>query len=431
MHLHSKYSRAVSPQMLPKNMAAWAKVKGVNLIAAADFTHPIWLQQLKEELVEAGEGIYKLKKKENDVLFIISGEISSIYSQGGKTRRIHNLVFVPNFKITDKINSALKKRGANLFSDGRPIIGLSALELADLVFNIDPDCLIIPAHIWSPWFSLFGSRSGFDSLKECFGKFAQNIYAIETGISSDPAMNWRVEELENLSIVSFSDAHSLPKIGREATVFKVRGKKNLSFAYQDLISAIKKERKSDWYVSSTIEFYPEEGRYHFDGHRKCKIRRSPQETRKKGAVCPICGKPLTLGVAYRVSQLSIRKINPVKKEIKGLAVQSHPREEQPPYITLVPLLEIIAEVKEKGVNTKGVKEAYDQMIKSLGSELDILLQSPLEKINSLFGKKMREGIEKNRKGEITIEPGFDGQYGTVKIWEKEEKDLGEKQASLF
>ncbi|MFH1601388.1 MAG: endonuclease Q family protein [Candidatus Shapirobacteria bacterium] len=417
LHLHSKYSRAVSQEMVLENMTDWAKIKGLNLLAAPDFTHPLWFKELKNKLKLKSRGVYCLKNAP-EIGFIVSGEISSIYSQNGKTRRIHNLVFAPDLDSAFKINKALLRAGANLSSDGRPIIGLSSIQLADLVLSANPECLIIPAHIWTPWFSLYGSRSGFDSLQECFGQYANNIFAIETGISSDPKMNWPIKDLENLSILSFSDAHSLPKIGREATIFKTKNKKGLDFTYSDLALAVKRDKAARWHISSTIEFYPEEGRYHYDGHRKCKIRRSPEETRKKGNICPVCAKSLTLGVAYQVAKIA---------NLGGSASF----QKRPPFITVIPLLEIIAEVEQVGANSKRVKEKYSRMVKSLGSEIDVLLNVSLEKIKNLFGLRMSEAIERNRLGKISIDPGFDGQFGKVNIWPKKGESLAEKQIALF
>jgi len=414
-------------------MAEWAEKKGINLLGTADFTHPLWFRQLKNELKEVSPGVYKLHSQKGKEItrFIISGEISSIYKQGNKQRRTHNLILVPNFIAAEKIIVALQKRGANLQSDGRPIIGLSSQELAELVFSCDPNCLLIPCHIWTPWFSLYGSRSGFDSIQECFGSLEKQIFAIETGLSSDPAMNWQIKELQSRQIVSFSDAHSPAKIGREATIFKSKNDQQSIFSYQDLVEAIKNSPRANWYISATIEFYPEEGKYHYDGHRNCQIRRSPKETGQKGTLCPVCGKPLTLGVLYRVKQLACEEIAPLQKKIGDVAFQFDPRGNRPPYVTLVPLSEIIAEVEGVTTTTKKVQQIYQEMISRLGSEFYILLESPLEKIKSLFGQRVGEGIEKVRKRQIVIEPGFDGVFGKVKIWQEEKKEDQEQQMAFF
>jgi uncharacterized protein (TIGR00375 family) len=428
LHLHSKYSRAVSQQMMPESMSRWAVKKGIDLLATSDWTHPLWLKELEASLTESEKGIYKFKSKESNlsrVNFVLSTEISSIYSQGGQTRRIHNLVLVPSFTAAAKINTELKRRGCNLMSDGRPIIGLSSIELAELVWTIDDQALIIPAHIWTPWFSMYGSKSGFDSLKECWGQFADRIYAVETGLSSDPAMNWRIKDLDKRTIISNSDAHSPAKIGRETVVFAAKSNIVNSFNYQDLVGALKNNKQANYKISYTIEFYPEEGKYHYSGHRKCKVRHSIIDTHKKGTTCPVCGKPLTLGVMHRVDELAARdEINPVKKKNKaGLVGYYNPVDEnRPPYIMLVPLLEIISESLNVGSTSKTVETEYENMIKNLGSELQILTQTNIEKIARLSGKKIAEGIKKVRSGDIMVEPGFDGLFGVVKIWNNEKMD---------
>ena len=448
LHLHSKYSRAVSQQMEPQTMAEWAQKKGIDLIATGDWTHPLWLKELESQLKEAGEGIYKLKSQfsasnlQKEVKFVLSTEISSIYSQGGKTRRIHNLVFAPSFSTVRKINQELRRRNCNLMADGRPIIGLSSIQLAELVWSIDKNCLIIPAHIWTPWFAMFGSKSGFDSLEECWGQYADKIYAIETGLSSDPAMNWRIKELDSRAIVSFSDAHSPAKLGREATVLqvknsKLKGKSSAEkskifndFNFKDLSAAIKQDKNSAWEIAYTIEFHPEEGKYHYSGHRNCGIKQSPEETKKKGTVCPVCGKPLTLGVMHRVEQLAGRPaIKPVKKQNQaGLVGYYNPGDKnRPPYVMLVPLVEIIAESFNIGVSSIKVKNEYENLIKTFVSEIEILTQTNYQEIAKVAGSKIAEGIKKARSGDVFIEPGFDGVFGVVKVWPnlsaKESKNL--------
>ena len=465
LHLHSKYSRAVSPQMEPRIMAQWAFQKGIDLIATSDWTHPLWLKELEGSLEETGEGIFRLKgslnrrlksantKKKQEPRFILSTEISSIYSQGGKGRRIHNLVYIPSFATAHKINDELKRRGCNLMSDGRPIIGLSSIELAELVWSVDEDCLIIPAHCWTPWFALYGSKSGFDSIEECYGKFSDRIYAIETGLSSDPAMNWRIKDLETRSIVSFSDAHSPAKLGREATVFQKKTKNqkpktkntNLNmkkFSFNDLAGAIKQDKNSDWEIAYTIEFHPEEGKYHYTGHRNCGVKHSPEETKSKGTTCSVCGRALTLGVMHRVEELAgYDEFKPLKKESEaGLIGYYHPKDKsRPPYVMLVPLMEILAESFNIGVQSQRVKNEYENLTKNLGSEFDILTSIKIEEIKSLAGEKAAQGVQKARKGDIVIDPGFDGVFGTVKIWspektgKEEDKDLlsAKEQMSLF
>ena len=293
-HIHSKYSRATSKDMDVLHLAEWAKLKGIDLMGTGDFTHHLWLEELKHNLEDCGNGLLKYA----NVYFMLTAEISSIYSKGGKGYRIHNLIFAPSFAVVDKINNALFRRGANLSSDGRPIIGLPAAELARIVFDIDENCMIVPAHCWTPWFSLFGSMSGFDKIEDCFEEYTEKIFALETGLSSDPGMNWRLSALDKFTLISNSDSHSPQKIGREANVF------DCELNYSTIREVLRtKDRKRFLY---TIEFFPEEGKYHFDGHRFCKIRLSPGETRQHNGKCPKCAKPVTVGVMNRVEQLADR-----------------------------------------------------------------------------------------------------------------------------
>src|SRR3990170_6598178 len=321
LQLHSKYARAVSKDMVIPKIWEWAKIKGINLIATGDWTHPLWLREIKSHTEETGSGLLKLKNTGNGQgstgpQFLLETEVSCIYSQGGKLRRIHILIWVPTISSAEKINKKLTSMGANLMSDGRPIMGLTSKQIIEAVLSIDPKSLVIPAHVWTPWFSLYGSESGFDSIEECFGDYSRYIYAVETGLSSNPAMNWRIKELDTRSIVSFSDAHSGPKLGREATVFELE---ELSFkAIREAIMVPSKESRimnhesggvnnlTNNRIAYTIEFYPEEGKYHYTGHRNCNVRQTPDETRSKGTVCPVCGRKLTVGVMHRVDQLAGR-----------------------------------------------------------------------------------------------------------------------------
>ncbi|NMC36556.1 DNA helicase UvrD [Candidatus Beckwithbacteria bacterium] len=427
LHLHSKYSRAVSKNMTLPIMAKMAKVKGIDLLATGDFTHPLWIRELESQLEETKQGIYRVKSESEGALYILGTEISCIYSQGGKGRRIHILVFAPNLETVKKINEAMRNRGCNLMSDGRPIIGLSIIDLCKLLFGISEDIILIPAHVWTPWFGLLGSKSGFDSLRECCGTYAEKIYAVETGLSSDPAMNWRITEFDNRSIVSFSDAHSPDKLGRELTIFESKNKEN--FSYQDFKAALQK--KGDWRIKETIEFYPEEGKYHVDGHAKCNIRQLPQETRSRGQMCHVCGKPLTLGVMGRVEQLASRDVEIVKKTDKqGITHYQAEQSGTNPYVMLVPLKEIIAEILEKGVNTKAVAILYDQLIDQFKSELAILREVDIKAIESVGGTKLGQAIAKVRSGDIVVEPGYDGVFGTVKIWGNGATDNTPSQSQL-
>ncbi|MCH7730271.1 DNA helicase UvrD [Patescibacteria group bacterium] len=429
LQLHSRFARAVSSKMVVPTISRWARKKGIDLVATGDWTHPVWFRELKANLEEAGEGTYKVKGEgEGAPRFLLSTEVSSIYSQGEKTRRIHTLIFAPSFEVVEKINKEFAARGANLLSDGRPIVGLSAKTVAQIVLDVDERCLIIPAHAWTPWFSLYGSMSGFDSLSECFGDLAGSIYAIETGLSSDPAMNWRIEELKERRIVSFSDAHSPQKLGREATVFELP-----EISYESVREAIVGKGNSK--IAYTLEFYPEEGKYHYTGHRKCKVVYSPKETRKKGVTCPVCGKNLTVGVMSRVESLASYDVD-TESQMDEFGVRWIKDKEgrRPSYAMLVPLLEIIAEARGMGVGTKTVMVAYEQLIGPFGNEFNVLLKTPLKELQNVADEKVVEGIKKVRAGDIVIEPGYDGVFGKVKIWKEEEmkkEKASADQTTLF
>jgi len=396
LHIHSKYSRATSKEMNLESLDQWAKIKGIKVLATGDFTHPAWFQEIKTKLEEAEPGLYKLKGSETGTRFLLSVEISSIYSQGGKTRRVHNLILASSMEVAEKINIALSWQG-NIKSDGRPILGISSMDLAKLVFGISEEAVIIPAHAWTPWFSIFGSMSGFDTIEECFGEYANKIFALETGLSSDPAMNWRLSKLDNISLISNSDSHSAEKIGREANVFDTE----LSFA--GIIDAIKsRDLKKFLY---TIEFFPEEGKYHYDGHRLCGVVLSPEETKKKNKICPQCGKPLTVGVMYRVNELADRPNNFVSKA-------------RVPFKKVVPLLEIIREIFGVASVTKKVRAEYDRLIDVFGTELAILIDTPIEEIKARGSIELANALDKVRSGNISIQPGYDGEYGKVSIFGK-------------
>lgn len=466
LQLHSKYSRAVSPQMVIPYIWQWARTKGIGLIATGDWTHPLWMREIKANLEEAGNGLLRIKNQEfgsnlsmqtgnleEGPYFLLATEVSSIYSQGGKLRRIHTLIWVGSFDTADKINKELTRRGAHLLSDGRPIIGLSSIAVAELVFSIDPQALVIPAHVWTPWFSLYGSESGFDSISECFGQFAKDIYAIETGLSSNPSMNWRIKELDHRTILSFSDAHSGPKLGREATVFEIQ---EMSYkAIREAIigpkvippSIINPQQQSSTFnhlssnrIAYTIEFYPEEGKYHYTGHRSCGVKQTPEETKKKGNICPVCGRKLTVGVMHRVEQLAGRseeELRLVKRKIDGTLIEgvySQTFPDRPPFISLVPLQEILAETLGGLPTSKNIQNEYKKLTDLLGGEFQILLSKLRPEIAKVSGEKVSVAIEKVRNGEIVVDPGYDGVFGVVKIWEEEKKEgTGEQkdQLSLF
>ena len=397
-HVHSAYSRATSKECVPEFLDLWARRKGLALIGTGDFTHPRWFADIESLLVPAEPGLFKLKSKDSGTRFLLTTEISNIYSRGGATRRVHNLVFAPDTATVRKINESLIRRGANLISDGRPIIGLDSEELLKMVLGANPEAAFVPAHAWTPWFSVFGSMSGFDSLEEAFGEETKNIFAIETGLSSDPAMNWRLSKLDNISLISNSDSHSLQRLGREANVF------DAELSYQGIMDAIKSRDCSKFL--ETIEFFPEEGKYHFDGHRNCGVSLSPEETLKIGGKCPVCGKPLTIGVLNRVHKLADRP-------------NGYVDEKKIPYKSLIPLDEIIAEAYGVGTSSKKVKEEYERIV-SVVPELEVLMDKSEAELFSSIDPKIAEGIVKVRRGEVEIDPGYDGEYGKIKIF-KEEK----------
>lgn len=421
LHIHSRFSRAVSQKMNPSNMFIWGKKKGINILGTGDFTHPIWFRELKNELVEENEGIYRIKnnnqRSNTDPRFILATELSCIYSESGKVYRIHNLVLAPSFEVVEKINKTLLSHGFNLSSDGRPILGLSSRNLAELLFSIDENIFIIPCHVWTPWFSLYGSRSGYDSIDECFKDYSKKIYAVETGLSSDPSMNWRIKELSNRSIVSFSDSHSLEKMGREATVLRKKDLK-LKTTFQEVVSAFKQDPKGNLEIAHTIEFYPEEGKYHFTGHRNCGVSYSPEETKEKGEICPVCHKPLTVGVMHRIDELASEKADNYKleKDEFGLVWIKDPNKIRPPYISLVPLLEILKEALSSGISSINVLSTYDRLISNFGSELKVLTKTQISEIQKIAGERVAGGIKKVRERDISISPGFDGEFGHVSIW---------------
>lgn len=408
-HLHSKHSRATSPRMDLENLDKWAQIKGVKVLGTGDFTHPVWFKELKEKLEPAEAGLFKIKKNKEGTKFILSSEISCIYSKGGRVRKIHIIVFASSLEAVEKINIRLGSIG-NLAADGRPILGLDAKELAKIVLDISKDCLIVPAHAWTPWFSIFGSRSGFDSIEECFEDYSKYIYAIETGLSSNPAMNWRLSALDRITLISNSDSHSPEKIGREANVFDTK------LDYFSIIKAIKsKDSKKLLY---TVEFFPQEGKYHYDGHRSCDISLSPEESRKYNNICPRCGKPLTIGVLNRVEQLADRP--------EGFKPQN-----AIPFKSLVPLKEIIAEALGVTVGTKQVDKNYRILIEKFNNEFEVLLNTPKKELEEITSSEIAEGLIRVREGRVFIEPGFDGVYGKVRIFSEGEQKSFSKQGTLF
>lgn len=404
LHIHSKYSRAVSQEMTLENIDVWAGKKGIQVMATGDFTHPQWFNEIKTKFKQSEDGLYKIQ----NTRFMLTTEISSIYSKNGKVRRIHNLIFAPSIEAVEKINTKLGWIG-NLKSDGRPILGLDSKKLLKIVLDADEKCVLVPAHAWTPWFSIFGSMSGFDSIEECFEEMSPHIFAIETGLSSDPAMNWRLSALDKISLISNSDSHSLQKLGREANVF------DCELSYDGIIDAIRsKDLKKFLY---TIEFFPEEGKYHYDGHRDCGISFSPSETKKHQNKCPVCGKNLTIGVLNRVNELADRK----EGEKPASVI---------PYKNLISLDEIIGEAFGVGSKSKKVMAAYEKLISALGSELKILEESSYDEIAGASDQKIAEAVKKVREGKVNIKPGYDGEYGKISIF-GENKKTEKPQATLF
>ncbi len=406
LHIHSKYSRATSPKMDLENLNKWAKIKGIDVLGTGDFTHPEWFKSLKNKLEPASDGLYFLKGKK-DVRFLLTSEISCIYSKKGKVRKVHILIFAPGLTVVEKINNRLAKIG-NLKADGRPILGLDAKELAKIVLDISEEALIIPAHLWTPWFGILGSKSGFNSIEECFEDYSKYIFAGETGLSSDPAMNWRLSNLDKITLISNSDAHSPEKIGREVNVFQT------DVSYSAIREAIAKKDKEKFLY--TIEFFPEEGKYHYDGHRSCGIAFSPEETRKHKGICPVCRKPLTIGVMNRVEELADRPVGFRPKQ----AI---------PFKSLIPLKEVIAYVLGVGPQTKRVEREYNKLISNFKNEFNILLEVSYDNLKNNISPEIAEAIIKARQGEVKVIPGYDGVFGKIVIPFKKSQET--KQEALF
>ena len=404
LHIHSRFSMATSKEGTPENLDFWARKKGISLIGTGDFTHPVWREEMKERLVSEGNGLYRLRdeyvKEESrkfpgeGTRFVVSGEISSIYKKNGKTRKVHNVILLPSLEAADAMAQRLEKIG-NIHSDGRPILGLDSHDLLEMMLDVCPEGILIPAHIWTPHFSVLGAKSGFDSVEECFEELAPYIHALETGLSSDPAMNWRISKLDRYQLVSNSDAHSPSKLGREANLL------DIDCSYEGLYRAIQTGEG----LEGTVEFFPEEGKYHFDGHRKCGVSLSPVEAERLGGICPVCGKKLTMGVDHRVEQLADREEGFVKKDGKK-------------YESLVPLPEVVAACMGYSTASKKVQGCFEQMMQTLGTEFDILRNVPAEDIKSCAGERIAEGIENVRTGNVKRIPGYDGEYGKIQLFDE-------------
>lgn len=399
LHIHSRYSMATSKDGTPEQLELWARKKGIHLLGTGDCTHPGWRKELSEKLHPIGNGLYELKPEyrihsfgitENFLpKFVVTGEISSIYKKGEKTRKVHNVVLFPGLEEADRLAQKLEKIG-NIHSDGRPILGLPCRDLLEMVLEVSDKGILVPAHIWTPHFSMLGAKSGFDSVEECFEDLSSHIHALETGLSSDPPMNWKLSALDRYQLISNSDAHSPSKLGREATLL------DTELSYEGLYGALQKGKG----LGGTIEFFPEEGKYYLDGHRKCGYCVSPWESRNHQGICPVCGRKLTMGVSHRIAQLSDRE-----EDVRP----SNARK----YESLVPLPELLAEMMSRGVSTKGVQRAYEDLLCKLGPELEILREIPGEEIRKTAGEDLAACIRRLRTGHVQKIPGYDGQYGRI------------------
>ncbi len=422
VHLHSRFARATSRELNPSNLHKWSALKGVDVVGTGDYTHPAWFAELSEELEPAEEGLYQLEPGRRAVVeqalpehcrravrFMLSVEISTIYKKGDKTRKIHHVVILPTLEAVARLNRRLGAIG-NLHSDGRPILGLDSRDLLDVCLEADENVLFIPAHIWTPHFAVLGASSGFDSLEECYGDLLSHIFAVETGLSSDPPMNWRLSALDRYAIVSNSDAHSPQKLAREATCF------DTECSYPGIYAALK-DRDPTRFLG-TLEFYPEEGKYHYDGHRKCAVCYKPAQTLAAAGICPVCGRKLTVGVLHRVEKLADRP-------------EGFRPDVAPPYEYLIPLDEVIGAAVGVGPKSKKVRAVYDRLLAEIGPELEVLRRAGLEAIEGCAGPLVAEGVRRMRSGEVEIYPGHDGEYGVISVFSEEERARLKGQGALF
>lgn len=422
LHIHSYLSRATAKNLNLEYLNLWAKIKGITVLGTGDFTHPQWFSELCEKLEPAEEGLFGLKPEFEaetasmapagclgPVRFVLSVEISSIYKKDGKIRKVHNVVLAPSLEAAKKINQQLDKVG-NIASDGRPILGLDSKALLEIVLDVSPDAVLIPAHIWTPWFSVLGAKSGFDSIEACFEELTPHVFAVETGLSSDPAMNRRVSFLDGLTLVSNSDAHSPANLGREANIF------DTELSYFAMMEALKGGHSKGFL--GTLEYFAEEGKYHYDGHRKCGVSLSPAETMHNQGLCPVCGKPVTIGVMYRVEELSDRRPGENPEGVR-------------PYKSLLPLADVLSEVLQAGPKSKRVGTAYRELVERIGPELEILRHTPLSVLDEAGIALLAEAIRRMRENRVRIAPGYDGEFGTVCLFTSEERqDLLERKRFL-
>ena len=404
-HIHSRYSRATSKDLTVDELAKWAKIKGVGVLGTGDFTHPMWLQELKDVLRAAGNGLFEYQGAH----FMLTSEVNTLFYKGGKAHQIHHILFAPSIEAVERINHELESFGS-LSLDGRPTLQMDAWRLVEIMLGIEPRGLIVPAHAWTPWFALFGSTSGFDSVEECFEHQTKNIFALETGLSSDPAMNWRIKALDRYTLISNSDSHSAKRIGREANVFEC------ALDYDAIIGAIKTKDRTE--LLYTLEFFPEEGKYHLDGHRNCHVRFSPEETQRHNFRCSACGRKVTVGVMHRVEMLADRPA--------GITPEN-----AIPFRHVVALDEIIADALGVGVGTQTVEREYQNLTYKCGTEFDILLTVSEEELRKVTAAKIVDGILRMRQGQVAVEPGYDGEYGKIRIFDDAPAAIGEQQMTLF
>lgn len=422
-HIHSHFSRATSAELVPGVLDYWARLKGLSLLGTGDFTHPGWLRELKESLAPVGEGVYGLKPEvaarqslqasflpESQVRFVLSAEISTIYKKNGKVRKVHQVALAPDFETVEKIQRRLTALGGNITSDGRPILGMDSRDLLELLLECHPDIIFIPAHIWTPWFSVLGSKSGFDSLAECFADLTPYIHAVEMGLSTDAPMNWMCSMLDSFVLTAGSDAHSPERLGRNAVVFSGE------IDYPTILQGLRDVNSGAY--RGVISLFPQEGKYHYDGHRKCGICWSPRETLENRGLCGVCGKPVTVGVMHRVVRLSDRDY-------------PEERPERAPFHSIIPLKEILGEIRRVSADSRKVAADYLELLKKGGPELYVLLEAPLEEVSRAGGAKVAEAVRRMRERRVKVREGYDGLYGVVTVFGKDETLDGSGQELLF